>query len=408
MAQASPTVQSLPSLQVAASARATLLQAPLSQLSAVQALSSLHCVTSVQPQLGVPRQLPATQPSALVQSLPSLQVAALARKTQLPEPLSQLSSVHGLPSLQVVAVPALQVPSLQTSPLVQASPSLHTAVLLLCEQPFAMSHRSSVHGLPSSQGLAVPSPQVPALQVSPTVQPLPSSHGVGSIAALTQPFVLSQLSAVHVLPSSQFLAGPPAQAPAAQASAVVQASPSSQAATLLVCVQAAPAASQPSSVQGFLSSQAAGSQAGPVSNAVSAASAAATSAASVCATSTPTSAVTSLPLVSVASPITASVPSPGTSVTPGPAATVSWPQPVVHSSSALSKRKELFQRLRVVVVVRHWPIVAAACCPPMLPPCLPELVSLPAATDVLSTGRRPLISLRFHSKMPVPLKIAGA
>jgi len=42
----------------------------------------------------------------------------------------QLSSVHGLLSLQTTALPGLQLPFWQASPTVQAVPSLHVAVLL--------------------------------------------------------------------------------------------------------------------------------------------------------------------------------------------------------------------------------------------------------------------------------------
>jgi len=43
----------------------------------------------------------------------------------------QLSVVQMLPSLQTTAVPAWQVPPLQVSPVVQALPSLHGAVLFV-------------------------------------------------------------------------------------------------------------------------------------------------------------------------------------------------------------------------------------------------------------------------------------
>jgi len=41
-------------------------------------------------------------------------------------PATQLSSVHGLLSLQLIGVPAHEPPP-QTSPVVQASPSLHAS-----------------------------------------------------------------------------------------------------------------------------------------------------------------------------------------------------------------------------------------------------------------------------------------
>ena len=57
------------------------------------------------------------------------------------------------------------------------------------------------------------------------VQALSSLQGA-VLLALTQPVPTSQLSLVQLLLSLQLGAGPPAQAPALQASAVVQALPS--------------------------------------------------------------------------------------------------------------------------------------------------------------------------------------
>ena len=85
------------------------------------------------------------------------------------------------------------------------------------------------------------------MQASPSSQ-LPAA------AALTQPLFGSQLSAVQTLLSSQSIALPGAQAPLAQASAEVQASPSSQPALLALLTQPL-FGSQLSSVQGLLSPQ---------------------------------------------------------------------------------------------------------------------------------------------------------
>jgi hypothetical protein len=84
--------------------------------------------------------------------------------------------VHGLPSSQLVGVPGWHEPPLQTSPVVQAFPSLHGAVLFVWTQPPSCGLQlSSVHGLLSSQLTGVPA-QTPLEQTSPVVHGLPSLH----------------------------------------------------------------------------------------------------------------------------------------------------------------------------------------------------------------------------------------
>src|SRR5262245_19668706 len=132
---------------------------------------------------------------------------------------------------------------------------------------------SSVQGLLSSQLMAEPAPQTPLEQVSPVVQALPSSHDPETFA-WTHPMLVSQESLVQTLLSlqeavmsvwthpvevlheslvqallsSQLVAPPPTQLPPLQASPVVQALPSLQAAVLSVGPQE-PAPSHRSSVQ---------------------------------------------------------------------------------------------------------------------------------------------------------------
>ena len=65
-------------------------------------------------------------------------------------------------------------PLLQQSPPVQATPSLHGAVLFWKTQPVAALHESSVQGLPSLHTRDVPGVQVPAWQVSTPLHALPS------------------------------------------------------------------------------------------------------------------------------------------------------------------------------------------------------------------------------------------
>jgi hypothetical protein len=72
---------------------------------------------------------------------------------------------------------------------------------------------------------------------SETVQGLPSEHATPVAEAVCwQPFLASQLSVVHGLPSSQLTAVPP-HVPPAHLSGVVHAEPSSQAIALLVALQ---------------------------------------------------------------------------------------------------------------------------------------------------------------------------
>jgi peptidoglycan hydrolase-like protein with peptidoglycan-binding domain len=90
----------------------------------------------------------------------------------------QLSIVQTLPSSQFGGGPPLQFPPPQTSPVVQAFPSLHGLVLLVWTQPVAGLQESSVQGLLSLQSGAGPPLQVPPPQTSPVVQAFPSSQGL--------------------------------------------------------------------------------------------------------------------------------------------------------------------------------------------------------------------------------------
>ena len=119
-----------------------------------------------------------------------------------------------------------------------------------------MSQLSSVQRLPSSQFGGTPPTQAPAEQVSAVVQASPSSQAV-ALLAFTQPVRASQLSSVQPLPSSQLGGCMPRQAPRKQKSWVVQALPSSQAAVLFTLSQPT-AALQLSSVHRSPSSQSVG------------------------------------------------------------------------------------------------------------------------------------------------------
>ena len=88
----------------------------------------------------------------------------------------QESSVHPLASLQSGGAPPTQVPTLHASPVVQAFPSLHAAVLFVWTQPVTGLQESSVQPLASLQSRAGPPAQAPPLQVSDVVQAFPSLH----------------------------------------------------------------------------------------------------------------------------------------------------------------------------------------------------------------------------------------
>jgi hypothetical protein len=136
--------------------------------------------------------------------------------------------VQGSWSSQPTGAPGTQIPAEQTSPEVQAFPSLHGPVLLVNEHaPVPGSQPSSVQGLPSM-------------------------HAAG---VLTQPVAGEQASVVHAFASSQLSDPPGTQRPSEQESPVVQAFPSLHAPELFVWRQPPVSGSQASSVQALPSSQ---------------------------------------------------------------------------------------------------------------------------------------------------------
>jgi len=241
---ASPTVQLLLSLQL------TVLLVYLQPVTGSH-VSFVHALPSSQPMTVPGTHTPPAQASFAVHTLLSLQGAVLSACLH-PAETSQLSAVHGLPSSQPSAAPALQVPLAHTSPAVHALLSLHAWVLFALTQPVAVEHESVVQLLASSQPSAVP-PHKPFVQTSLPVQALPSSHAAVLFACL-QPLPTLQESTVHALLSSQFVMAPPVQVPVAQVSPVVHALPSSQAALLAACAQPV-LLSQESVVHALLSSQ---------------------------------------------------------------------------------------------------------------------------------------------------------
>src|SRR3990172_3473892 len=222
------------------------------QLVAGSQLSSVHTLPSSQLEARPPTQTPSLHVSEVVHAFPSAHVAELLTYAH-PVVGSQLSSVHTFPSSQLGAGPPTQIPPSQASPVVQASPSMQGAVLFTWTQPVAGSQLSSVHTLPSSQSGAGPPTQIPPAQASLEVQASPSLQDE-VLFGWTQPRAGSQLSSVQTFPSSQMRAGPPTHVPPAQASPVVQASPSLHGAVLFTWAQPV-AGSQPSSVHTLPSSQ---------------------------------------------------------------------------------------------------------------------------------------------------------
>jgi hypothetical protein len=218
----SATVQASPSSQLPAVAAFTQPLAGL-QKSSVQEFPSSQSWAEV----STPAHEPAAQTSSVVQALPSSQAVVLSVLEQ-PVALLQTSSVQPFPSLQSGAAPPTQTPAEQVSDVVQASPSSQATATLVFSQPWAVSQVSAVQTLPSSQSGAAPPTQLPAEQVSLVVQALPSLQAA-VLSVFAQPVALSQLSSVQPFWSSQLGGAPPTQTPAWQVSLVVQASPSSQA-----------------------------------------------------------------------------------------------------------------------------------------------------------------------------------
>jgi hypothetical protein len=166
---------------------------------------------------------------------------------------SQESVVQELPSPHSSVDPLLQAPAEHVSPVVQAFPSSHAFVFAACAQPFAGSQESVVHPLLSSQFVAEPPAHAPLAQVSPVVQALPSSQA-SALFVNTQPLSASHESVVQALLSLQTRGVPDRQAPSTQTSSVVQAFWSVQGSELFACSHPT-ARSQESVVHGLLSSQ---------------------------------------------------------------------------------------------------------------------------------------------------------
>jgi hypothetical protein len=172
------------------------------QLSEVQTLLSLQLS-------GVPAvQVPLWQVSAPLHTVLSGQAVPFVTATfWQPVVALQLSVVHTLLSLQLSGVPAVHVPFWQVSEPLQTVASrqgvpFRRGVLL---HPKSGSQESVVQTLLSLQLSAVPAVQVPVWHTSAPLQALPSEHDVPLATFVTvhpvaglQPFVVQRLLSVQV------------------------------------------------------------------------------------------------------------------------------------------------------------------------------------------------------------------
>jgi hypothetical protein len=256
--QAPLAVQASPAVQALLSLHSVPVKARLTQPLVVLQLSAVHGLASSQ-FTALPTQLAAAlQTSPLVQAEPSEQAVPVKATFLQPVAVSQLSCVQGLLSLQLTEAPGAQAPALlHRSVPVQALPSVQAVpVWAVFLQPLVVSQLSTVQALPSSQLTVLPTQLAAALQTSPLVQAEPSEQAVPVKATFLQPVAVSQLSCVHGLLSPQFCAGPGTQAPLAlHLSATVQALSSVQLEPVLAVLMQPPDSVQESVVQGLPSSQ---------------------------------------------------------------------------------------------------------------------------------------------------------
>src|SRR3972149_1347796 len=104
----------------------------------------------------------------------------------------------------MIEEPEVHTPLLQISNKVQISTSSQRLLLLVFVHPLTGSQASSVHTLPSSQGIRAPGVHTPPPQVSNEVQTFPSSQRL-LLFVVVHPVTGSQASSVHTLPSLQMI-----------------------------------------------------------------------------------------------------------------------------------------------------------------------------------------------------------
>ena len=215
--QASLVVHAFPSLQEAVLFANTQPAAPL-QESLVQPFPSLQ--TSAVP----PTQEAAVHVSLVVQELPSLHGDVLFRCAH-PAAGAQESFVQPFPSLQERAAPPTHTPLAQVSLVVQELPSLHGDVLFVNTHPVPGLQESVVQALPSLHVIAAPALHEPLEHVSAPVHASPSLQAF-VLFVCTQPEAGAQESVVQPFASSQLTSEPPVHVPPKHFSPVVHALPS--------------------------------------------------------------------------------------------------------------------------------------------------------------------------------------
>ena len=179
--QASRPLQALPSEHGVPAGTTAFTQVPTLHTSVVQGFESLQSPFTVQgwqPGIGV-----------FVQPLTGLQA----------------STVQALLSLQLGAVPGAQTPARQVSCPLQSVASAHDVPsgASVCWQPATGSQVSTVQGLPSLQLGAVLVTQEPAWQLSVPLHTVPSLQETPFGTGLFWQAPATQMSMVQVLPSSQ-------------------------------------------------------------------------------------------------------------------------------------------------------------------------------------------------------------
>ena len=181
-------------------------------------VSTVHGFPSLQLSARPCVQLPFWHVSLPLHTLASLHEVPFGTTVCLqPATGSQVSVVQGFASAQLGAVPAAHTPAWHVSVPLHALPSLHEAPFetAVCLQPATGSQVSVVQGLLSLQVSDVPAVQAPAWHVSTPLHTLPSLHEVPfGTAVCLQPAAGSHVSVVHAFASSQLSGVPAVQLPA--------------------------------------------------------------------------------------------------------------------------------------------------------------------------------------------------
>ena len=231
--QTSPVEQALPSLHVVPSGATTSEQMPV---AGAQTPARWQVPEAVQTLAVPPVQEPPWQDSPVVHALVSLHDVPLvaAGLEHAPVVESQTPATwHWSAAVQVFGVPPTQAPAWQESTVVHALASLQAVPLVTGgfeQAPVVESQIPAAwHWSEAAQVLGVP-PQTPCWQESPLVQALPSLQAVPVSVGLEQAPVaaLQTPAAWHWSAAAQMVGVPMVQIPDRQTSLVVQALPSLQ------------------------------------------------------------------------------------------------------------------------------------------------------------------------------------